>query len=560
MRNKYFWLLLILILFLAIGLRFYRLGAVPAGLYIDEIAMLVDAKSISQSGLDMHGRPWFQVIYPSYGDYKLPVYIWLAAASVKFFGVTEWALRLPSALAGVGTVLVAGWLARELLDKEAEKIKQIAQLATMLVVAVSPWSMMFSRTGFEGHIGQFLLALSILVALWSRRYRWLILVAPLIGGLATYSYFSVRFVWPVVFLVVAELFLKNWSGDWSQLRHKKVLIQITKEKLAKMVLPLLIFGLTLIPMMKSPLYADSNRFRLSTTSVLNSGEQVIQSNIYRELAGNTVIDRLVFHRWWLIGRELLKNYSDNLSPSFLFITGDPNLRHGTGEHGIYLLAFLPLLLAGLYVAYDRHKSLLVLLVIWWLAALLPASVPDTTPHALRSLNALVPSALLIGLGLSWIINQQVRWLKVVVGLSMVISALSFSYHYFNFYAADSASAWQSGYPQVAKAIFTIHSDQNIIVLPFESRFYLWMMAYGPYTAQDWHSWTSQGFMFREIPSVSFEGLPKTISSGQSIILVGGTDEVAKVVAELQAEVVRKETITSSDKQTKYEVIEIKSRL
>src|SRR5258708_18635134 len=98
-QNVLFWLTFIGIAVVALFIRLFRLGQVPVSLYWDEIAMYVDIKSVLQSGQDMFGRPWFQVIYPSYGDFKLPAYIWSAILSAKIFGLSEWSFRLPSVLA-----------------------------------------------------------------------------------------------------------------------------------------------------------------------------------------------------------------------------------------------------------------------------------------------------------------------------------------------------------------------------------------------------------------------------------------------------------------------------
>ena len=97
---------LIFIVGLAAFLRLYALGSIPNGLYIDEVAIGVDALSLAKTGHDMHGGHWFTTVFPSYGDYKLPVYIWLAAISVRLFGATDFAVRLPSAIAGIGTVML----------------------------------------------------------------------------------------------------------------------------------------------------------------------------------------------------------------------------------------------------------------------------------------------------------------------------------------------------------------------------------------------------------------------------------------------------------------------
>ncbi len=548
LASLWFPLVFMCILGLALGLRLYKLGAIPSGLYIDEIAMLVDAKSVSQSGLDMHGRPWYQVIYPSYGDFKLPIYLWLASVSVFVLGVTDFALRLPSVLAGIGTLLVAGLIAREALSVCRQS--RLWQLATMLVLAVSPWSLLFSRTGFEGHVGQFLLGVSVWMMFKGRsRRRWLVLAA-LTGGLATYGYFSVRFVWPVIYLTVISLFIWRWPPG-----VKNSLRTWVKQILETLVVPGLIFGLILIPMIISPLYEDTNRFRLSTTSVLNTDTTIIQSNVYRELAGNQPLDRLLFHRWWLTGRELAKNYADHLSLNYLFLTGDSNLRHGTGVHGLFVVGALPLFMIGAYKLARYQRRMLGLIIIWWLAAVLPASVPETTPHALRSLNALIPLALVVGNGLAVVIDELITaasqkrifigGIGLIILVCYVVSSLSFLGHYFSQYERDSAPAWQSGYQQLVREMYGLKADRPLYILPFEERLYLWMMAYGPYTATDFHSWKSQHYMFKHIPSVTFDVKPTALDlqgAATGVVIAGRMSDVTQLVDELQLTVVSRSDI------------------
>ena len=55
--------------------------------------------------VSLNGRPDFD---------KPPLFIWLEAASLRTFGVSDFAARLPAALAGLGTVLLVFFLAREL--------------------------------------------------------------------------------------------------------------------------------------------------------------------------------------------------------------------------------------------------------------------------------------------------------------------------------------------------------------------------------------------------------------------------------------------------------------
>jgi hypothetical protein len=92
-------------------------------------------------------------------------------------------------------------------------------------------------------------------------------------------------------------------------------------------------------------------------------------------------------------RELLQNYADHFNLEFLVVSGDPNLRHGTGQIVIF---WWPLPALWAVIGGQPKTSLFFGHGFWWLAVLLPATVPETTPHALRSLNALLPISILIG--------------------------------------------------------------------------------------------------------------------------------------------------------------------
>ena len=93
-------------------LFFYGLGA--AGLVgPDEPRYAQVAREMLRSGdyitPHLNGEPWLE---------KPPLYYWLAAASFRLFGVTEWAARLPSALAAAAFLPLFGWVVRRLFREE----------------------------------------------------------------------------------------------------------------------------------------------------------------------------------------------------------------------------------------------------------------------------------------------------------------------------------------------------------------------------------------------------------------------------------------------------------
>lgn len=573
MTEKLFFKFFLLIILVASFLRLSNLGQIPVSLYWDEAAMLIDAKTIAQTGQDMHGNPWYQLIYPSYGDYKLPVYIWFASISVKLFGVSEWALRLPSALAGIGTVISAGLIAR-FLFKNSKINPQLLQLLTMTVVALSPWSIMFSRTGFESHLAQFFVSLSILTLVWFHSsiappYQFgkeklssilKLTIIAILGSLATYTYFSVRFVWPVIFITIQLFFALKFISNKTKAKN------LIKSFLLSSIVPLVIFTLLLIPMIKSPLYEESNRFRYSTSSVLNSYDYPVISNQLRELAGNTTLDRFFFHRNLLLIKELAKNYSDHLNLNYLFVSGDANLRHGTTSHGLFLIILLPIFIYGLFKLFLQNKRTLCILVIWWIISLLPASVPETTPHALRSLNGLIPLSIIIGYGLTefitiTLVRSKKKTFKIILASFSFLALFNigqFINHYFYHYPQQSARDWQDGYKELALTI-----DQNkdsvetVWVEPFEGRFYLWLLAFGNYSATDIQTIPKENYSIKKFDNIEIAPYDwgRLKNNPIKIIVAGETNNINTNLAKIETKPNWVREIYSKDGMSRFKIVE-----
>jgi len=469
----------------AILLRLLGLGSNPVSLYWDEVAILLDAKSISQTGRDMHGLPWFQVIYPSYGDYKLPVYIWFTSIFVFIFGTHEWVVRVPSALAGTATILVGAYIAWAVgMRTQTKKFTNLFTISTLLILSFSPWGILFSRIGFEAHLAQFFVALSVVLLIASSRFlvdkhtkkisHFLFVLSILVGSTAIYTYFSVRFVWPFVWGSAVLLFyLKTFS-------FRQVL-----EVIMRLVIGGALTLVLLIPMYTSDKYQISNQFRLSAASVLTRYDYPVESNILREQSGNTLLSRILYHRHWLMTRELLTNLSEHASPIFLFVSGDAHLRHGTGMHGLFVLPLLFPAIIGVFLLAKKNPVVLAWLGIWIGFSFLPASVPLEVPHALRSINAFVPCAIIIGWGAAVIIehaqHRKKTVGKIVLGVftfASILFTLHFLLHYWMSYPMISAKDWQAGYDQEAKKYTTqIRSDSTelIPITHADDRFYLWIL-------------------------------------------------------------------------------------
>src|SRR3989304_6317172 len=100
--KKYY---LLIILGIAIVLRLWKLGSIPPSLTSDEASLGYNAYSILKTGRDEYGQ-FLPIIFKSFGDYKPGLYVYSTVPFVAFFGLNEFSVRLPSAIAGV----IAVWL------------------------------------------------------------------------------------------------------------------------------------------------------------------------------------------------------------------------------------------------------------------------------------------------------------------------------------------------------------------------------------------------------------------------------------------------------------------
>src|SRR3989344_5610112 len=122
-KNSLFLILIVLFAFL---IRFIAIDKFPPSLNWDEVSHGYNAYSILTTGKDEWGQP-FPAIFRAYGDYKLPVYIYIATITEAIFGVNALGVRLPSILAGTLSVFFTYLLAIKLT-----KINRIGIIAAFL--------------------------------------------------------------------------------------------------------------------------------------------------------------------------------------------------------------------------------------------------------------------------------------------------------------------------------------------------------------------------------------------------------------------------------------------
>ena len=384
MKSKW---ILVAILILAAVLRLYRLADFPAGLNADEAALGYNAYSLLLTGKDEHGHSW-PVNLESFGDFKPAGYAYLLIPFIKVFGLTELAVRLPSAIFGILGVLFIYLLTKEIFTTPESPPKlggdrgEVLGLLSALILAILPWHLHFSRGGWEVNVATTMLLIgtwSFIKWLKNPKFLWLG-ICGLGFVLSMYTYQSARVIAPLLGLGLFILYFKQL------LKYPK---QIFWAFLA--------LTLILTPLAISIFRSDAAS-RLSGVGLL---ADIGPLNRAQELRGqhanwNSLLSRLFHNRPVLYTIAFLKNYSDHFFGNFLFVNGDIIERNRVPETGLlYLTDFIFLALGAVYLLRTKDQRLETKLVwLWLIVAPVASAMTFQTPHALRAHSMVIPLIIL----------------------------------------------------------------------------------------------------------------------------------------------------------------------
>lgn len=484
--KKKLWLLIIPILLLAAIVRIYRLDSVPPSPYWEEVALGYDAYSIAQTGKDHHGNAYPIIAFPSYGDYKPSGYFYAIVPFVKFLGLSVWSVRLPSAIAGIVSVALIYLIAKELFDERVS-------LVSSLVLAISPWAIQFSRGGWEVNFAMML----ILVGTWSllraKRKPWFLVVAVLFFTLSMYTYHAARLFAPMI-------------GGIGGLA---LLIYYLTNNRKGLVVAAVAFVATLV--MVAPLVLNLNNksvsSRFSDTSIFSNPQPVLDSNAAIAAHGGTRIAKIMYHRGWYYGAIIVRQWASHFSPTYLFVHGDGNYRHGgwTGLlypiESIFIGVSIILLFFHLLRRFQSPRTkvdtlsteywALITCVIWLVLAAIPPALVTPAPHALRDLFAVPAYAILIAYGVIWVSSLVPKKLSKIVGFSFIAIYLFYFISYFSqyvtVYPVKAQSDWQYGYQQLFSKIGELKQSGEQVYVSRESgrpsMYYLFYSNYDPKALQ-----------------------------------------------------------------------------
>lgn len=334
----------------AAAVRIYDIVANPPGFFADEAAYGYNAYTILHTAKDEFGTT-LPLFFESFGDYKTPVYIYSMIPFVGILGLSELPVRLTSALYGVMTVAAVYLLVKELFGQRS------TALVAALILAISPWHIFYTRTGFgEIAVHVFFLVLALYFFLVGTRRPPFLLAAALALALALYSYRAAWIIAPLLLIVVIVLYRRELIQHWR--------FSLTG---------LFILALASVPILLLIFNVDE---RAQDRSILN----------------------LELGTWGTVERAI-EHYVSYYKPSFLLDgTAETNLRHvipGFGWIYLWQVPFGALGLAALAWRPTRPKLLVLSLLAVFPVA---GAVTVESPVSARALFGSVAFAIVTAYG------------------------------------------------------------------------------------------------------------------------------------------------------------------
>lgn len=441
-------IILVLIITLGSFLRLFNLSQIPAGISDDEASHGYNAYSLLLTGKDEWGKS-YPIFFRESGNYASPLYTYLSIIPVKLLGLSSFSTRLVSALSGILLILLT-----YLIVKKMSRDSRLSSVAALLV-AISPWSIHFSRTAIEANLALTLVALSFYLLLLSLEKKYLFILAAVILSLSAHAYHAQR----ILSLLYIGIFVYIFREQF--LRNKKYLL-----------LGLVAFIIIQLPqflLLNEP--GALKRFRLqnylSYDFFLENGQQYVDMKF----------GFLIF-----IVREFFSQYIAYFSPYNLFFNPDPQKLRSIPDLSVfYSWMFIPFIFTWKLLPKIKFSWQVKLLLLFLLVSPIPAAIARDPFYTLRALPLFWGLTIIISIGTIKILDSLNKRKGISILLILLFVSLGTLYStYFILLPNERSEVY--GYPYQEFTKLALNSPFTHFVLDSEISFptYIWIAFYSKF--------------------------------------------------------------------------------
>jgi hypothetical protein len=343
----------------------------PPGFFRDEAAIGAQTKALAATGADVYGHSW-PLFFANLGDTSSGLYLYPAALWGSIFGTNETSLRYFSQFLTIAAIAVLACAVRLWMGTG------FALLLAAVALAM-PWNWLQGSLAWDDAMAPLWVALTFLAfsvllrSVGGRAVRRAALLGlPLASAGCAYIYPPLRASAPLVLLLLVVL-----------LRRREVISRSERNGIAVLA------AVAVLPLAHFLLAQPGATSRTMSESVFHD------ASVWGGLVST------------------ISNFWGLVNPAFLFLRGDPNLRHSTGEQGMLgIISLLPVLALlgwcirrvadrprGDRVPFDNDTLLIVVCASCAGFGLLGSALTATgQPHSLRATAAWPFFAILLAIG------------------------------------------------------------------------------------------------------------------------------------------------------------------
>lgn len=391
-------ILLLVILLIGTFFRFYLLNDVPTGIHADEASQGYNAFSLIKTGKDMY-RKSFPILFRANGSYQPPVYTYLTIVPTLIFGNSVFTTRFISALSGTFLIFLTFYLVKRFgVGNKKERLAQA--LFSSLTIAISPWTIHFSRLAVEGNLVVCFFVSGLILLYLSLKKPKLFIPACIVFGLSTHVYYTERVTSLIFIAGYLLIFRKYFIGQFK-----------------KVFLGLFILFLILLPHLYLVKTGALTR-RFSQVSYFSDSNLMQGSKLGKaEIAMGEFFDHYLYY----------------FSPKNLFIDSGQNLGRTSYDLSVFYPWYLiPLLFGILFFAKNYKNDLVKMLTLGLFITPIPAGLTGDLFYPLRVLCFLWIISILISFGIYYIwkgVNKY-KFTPFVIFAVVVYSLFLFYISYF----------------------------------------------------------------------------------------------------------------------------------
>jgi len=437
MRNKFkkkiVALIVIIFLGIALFLRLYRLNLDSPSLYADETGG--------------HYVKWVELSLPAASplDWICNNFLIRTLTSVWLFGLTPLGARLPAAIYGTILVLCLYFFAKSITLKDEPK-QQIVSLLALFLGGVLPWGIHISRIGHTGPpVMLSLVCLHLIMYLRAKKASdYLLSVLPLVA--AIYYYSSMLIISPLVLFLVFKKILPSISS--------RLIVLLLPLFLVIAVFFLLAFQQQSVRGIDLAIWRDVNV--TADTNFSRGLARLSEPSIFSLFKDPELTNKLFYNYPVSVVNVFFRNYLSFFSPDFLFLRGDPVLRHSTGLVGAFYPFLMPFMIYGAFLFFKSvDQKTRETFLVWILLSPIPAAITkDGSGYLLRVLTLMPFLTYLAAFGLVESYKRVKAGIKIPCLLATLLvggySIYYFLFGYFHIYPALAAKSYEYGFRQLAE--------------------------------------------------------------------------------------------------------------